>query len=63
MKALLVRFVREDEGQDLIEYAFLASGIGIAAYLGITALGTALSNYYNTLSTSTPLTAAPGGGS
>jgi hypothetical protein len=30
---LLRRFVREDAGQDLIEYAFLALFIGVAGYL------------------------------
>ena len=38
MKALL-RFVREEEGQDLIEYALLAGFISLAATLAITAVG------------------------
>jgi Flp pilus assembly pilin Flp len=59
MSNLIVRFLREDSGQDLIEYAFLASGIGIAALIGITALGGALNTYYNNLATSAPITATP----
>ena len=46
MKALLVRFVREDEGQDLIEYALLAAGISLAAIGGISAIGGALNSKY-----------------
>ena len=30
MKSLIVRFVREDQGQDLIEYALLASFLSVA---------------------------------
>jgi pilus assembly protein Flp/PilA len=47
MKALLVRFVREDEGQDLIEYALLAAGISLAALGGIAAIGGALNSKYS----------------
>ncbi len=42
MKNLIVRFVREDAGQDLIEYALLAGLISLASVLAITALGTAI---------------------
>jgi pilus assembly protein Flp/PilA len=50
MKNLLVRFVREDEGQDLIEYALLAAFISLAAVAAITALGTAVNNVYTRVS-------------
>jgi Flp pilus assembly pilin Flp len=40
MKALLARFVREDEGQDIIEYALLAGLIITGATIMITAIGT-----------------------
>ena len=33
MKNLLVRFVREDEGQDIIEYGLLAAFISVVAWL------------------------------
>jgi len=42
MKNLVVRFVREDAGQDLIEYALLAGLISLASVVAITALGTAI---------------------
>ena len=40
MKNLIVRFIREDQGQDLIEYAFLAVFIGLAVTLGLQAVAT-----------------------
>ena len=42
MKNLFNRFVREEQGQDLIEYALLAGLISLASVLAITAVGTAL---------------------
>ena len=42
MKKLIARFVREDEGQDLIEYAFLAVFIGLAVTAGLTAVATGI---------------------
>ena len=50
MKNLLVRFVRDDEGQDLIEYALLAAFISLAAVLAIQQLGTAVNNVYTKVS-------------
>lgn len=44
MKSLLKKFVRETEGQDLIEYALLASVIA----LGVTAAMMYLRNQLNT---------------
>ncbi len=51
MKGLMVRFVREDEGQDLIEYALLASFLSVAAAVGATAAGSALNDWYTALET------------
>jgi pilus assembly protein Flp/PilA len=42
MKNLIVRFVHEDAGQDLIEYALLAGLISLASVAAITALGGAI---------------------
>jgi len=49
MKDLMVRFVRDDQGQDLIEYALLASFLSVAAAAGATAAGNALDDWYNAL--------------
>ena len=40
MKNLIVRFVREEAGQDLIEYALIATFVSLVASVGATALGT-----------------------
>jgi len=47
MKQLMKRFVREDEGQDLIEYVLLASFVAAGVIAGATALGTNLNSWYN----------------
>ena len=53
--SLFCRFVREDEGQDLVEYAMLVALIAIACVIGVGALGTALDGFYNTIETQIPL--------
>jgi|SwirhisoilCB1_FD_contig_71_2453803_length_360_multi_11_in_0_out_0_2 pilus assembly protein Flp/PilA len=50
MKSLFVRFIREDEGQDLIEYALLATLISVAAAIGAGEAGTSLEAWYVALS-------------
>jgi pilus assembly protein Flp/PilA len=50
MKGLIVRFVREDEGQDLIEYALLATMIALAVFVGAQAAGISLNGWYNNIS-------------
>jgi pilus assembly protein Flp/PilA len=50
MKNLITRFVREEEGQDLIEYALIATFVSLAAAVGATALGTSLNNWYTAVS-------------
>jgi pilus assembly protein Flp/PilA len=52
MKSMLTRFVREDEGQDLVEYALLITFIALACIVGMQNLGTAINNKYNAISTS-----------
>ena len=61
MKALLKRFVREDEGQDLIEYALLAGFISLVAVGAITAVGTGINGVYGNINTQ--VQAIPGAGS
>ena len=46
MRAFFLRLVREDEGQDLIEYALLASFIALSAVLMITNIGTGVNSVY-----------------
>lgn len=51
MKNLFNRFVRDEQGQDLIEYALLAGFISLVAVAAITAVGTGLKDVYEDLNT------------
>lgn len=46
MKIFFARFIREDEGQDLIEYAFLVTFIALLAVAGLTILGDGLTDFF-----------------
>jgi len=46
MKNLMTRFVREEEGQDIIEYALLAAFISISGYAILTSIGTQVNSVY-----------------
>jgi pilus assembly protein Flp/PilA len=50
MQKLIVRFVREEAGQDLIEYALIATFVSLVAAAGATLLGTSLNNWYSAVS-------------
>jgi len=43
---MLARFIRDDQGQDLIEYLLLASFVSVGALAGATALGVNLNAWY-----------------
>ena len=49
MKALLKRFVHEDQGQDLIEYALLAGFISLVAVTMVTNVGTGVNTVYSNI--------------
>jgi len=51
LQNLIKRLVRDEQGQDLIEYALLATFVSLVAIAGATALGTALNNWYSQVST------------
>ena len=51
MTNLLVGFVREDSGQDLVEYAFLIVFIALVAAVGLNALGIGLNGFYTSIAT------------
>lgn len=59
MSNLFGRFVREDKGQDLIEYALLAGFISLVAVIAITAVGVGVNGVYGTIDSQ--VTAIPGG--
>jgi pilus assembly protein Flp/PilA len=47
MKNLFKQFVREESGQDLIEYVLLGALVSSVVILGATALGTQLNVWYS----------------
>ena len=47
LKNLVARFLNDDQGQDLIEYALLATFVSLVAIVGAGLLGTALNNWYD----------------
>ena len=49
MKALLVRFVAQDSGQDLIEYGLLVGIITVGAVLSIQSIGPIVAGYFAAL--------------
>ena len=51
MKNLIARFVRDEQGQDLIEYALLAGFISLAVVTAVTAVGTSLDGLYDNVET------------
>lgn len=48
MTQLLTRFISQDEGQDLVEYAFLVGLIALVAFAGVQTLGNTINAYYGT---------------
>jgi len=48
---VLTRLVRDEQGQDLIEYALLATFVSLLAIVGAGLLGTALNNWYGKVAT------------
>lgn len=54
MRSLLGRFVREEEGQDLIEYALLAGLISLVCVLAITNAGQKVSTLFTNITAAIP---------
>ena len=59
VKKLLRRFVLQDEGQDLIEYALLAGFISLIAVAAITSVGQGVNGVYGNINGQVAL--IPGG--
>ena len=53
IKQVLARFVREDQGQDLIEYALLVTFIGLAGIATLPLIAQAIATAYGSWNTST----------
>jgi Flp pilus assembly pilin Flp len=54
MKSLFARFVREDAGQDLIEYGLLIGVITAACIASIQAIGPKVASYFSNLNANLP---------
>ena len=54
MKNLIVRFISEDQGQDLIEYGLLIAIITTACIVAITAIGGKVAGYFTALNVALP---------
>ena len=51
MSNMIARFVKDESGATAIEYGLIATLIALAIVVGATAVGTSLSNKFNTIST------------
>ena len=49
MRSLTARLVRDDQGQDLIEYVLIGTLVSIAVVIGAGLLGTQLNAWYNAM--------------
>ncbi len=61
MKNVFDRFVHDDKGQDLVEYALLAGFISLIAIAAITSIGTTVNSWY--VGYGTTIKTIPSGGS
>ena len=61
MKNLFNRFVREEEGQDIIEYALLAAFISVVAWTIIQSIGSDVTTLYTAVQTTTGAAAGAAG--
>jgi pilus assembly protein Flp/PilA len=52
MKNLLNRLWKEEQGQDLIEYALLVALVALAAAVGMNSLATSINKEFSSLGTS-----------
>jgi len=54
MKALPIRLIGSNDGQDLIEYSLMLGIITLAALLAMAAIGGKVSQYFTSLNTTMP---------
>ena len=51
MRQLIARLIRDDHGQDLIEYAFLAIFVALAVTVGLQAIATGINTGFSNIGT------------
>ena len=54
MKKIVMQLVRDEQGQDLIEYGLLIGIITVGAIAAILLIGPKVANYFSTLETNLP---------
>ena len=52
MKEILLNLVKDESGQDLIEYALVAALLGLGAIASMKSLANTIGNAFNTIGTS-----------
>ncbi len=56
MKTFWIRFWKDAEGQDLVEYALIVAAIALGLILAVRGVATALSSVYESISAALALT-------
>jgi Flp pilus assembly pilin Flp len=51
MKQIIAKFIADEQGQDIIEYALVGSFVSLASYAGASALGTAYDQWFKDIKT------------
>ncbi len=49
MKNVIVNFLKEEDGQDLVEYALIVAAVGLALISTVSQLGQAISSLYTSI--------------
>ena len=49
MKSYLIQFFREEQGQDLVEYALLVAAVGLALIATVNNLSTSIISLYSSI--------------
>ena len=49
MKNLMINFLKEEDGQDLVEYALIVAAVGLALISTVSQLGQAISSLYTSI--------------
>ena len=49
MKAFAIRFIRDEQGQDLVEYALIVAAVGLALITTVNTLSTAIVSLYSSI--------------
>ena len=50
MKAFLLDFIRDEQGQDLVEYALIVAAVGLALITTVRTLAEGISSLYTSIS-------------